>query len=220
MIKQDLHRAYLFARGSKAKRICMCLRSPGVQAVALYRMAHWLRTQPFIVRLLLRPFVAWQGHRIRSKWGIFIGPEAEIGPGFYIWHYGSIFVAGEVVAGENFTLTHEITLGYSKARNILGFPSFGDNVYIAPGAKIAGRIKIGNNVKIGANAVVEKNIPDNAVVQIRPMLVVTFPDQHDQELNRMENSAAFLQPPRPEFPASLTDTTASLHSSPEYVEHY
>jgi serine O-acetyltransferase len=54
-------------------------------------------------------------------------------------------------------------------------------VYIAPGAKIAGRIKIGDNVKIGANAVIERDIPDNAVVQIRPMLVATFPNTSFEE---------------------------------------
>ncbi len=198
----------------------MCLRSPGVQAVVLFRLAHWLRTQPFVVRLFVRPFVAWQGHRIRWKWGIHIGPEAQIGPGLYIWHYGGIFVAGDVVAGENFTLTHDVTLGYSKARNIRGFPTFGDNVYIAPGAKIAGKIKIGNNVKIGANAVVEKNIPDNAVVQIRPMLVVTFPARSEQEINCTENSAPFIQPPQPEYTEAPADTPVSMHHCTEFVEQF
>ena len=47
-------------------------------------------------------------------------------------------------------------------------------MYIAPGAKLAGKIKIGDNVSIGANVVLERDIPDNAVVQLRPMLVVTF----------------------------------------------
>ena len=176
MLKQDLQRAYSIAKGSRARRIFECLRSPGVQAVVIFRTGQWLRSKPLIVRLLLGPFVGMQRHRIRFKWGIDIGPEAQIGPGFYIWHYGGIFIAGDVVAGSCFTITHDITLGYSQARNILGFPVIGNNVFIAPGAKLAGNIKIGDNAKIGANAVVEKNVPDNAVVQIRPMLVVTFPD--------------------------------------------
>ncbi len=43
-------------------------------------------------------------------------------------------------------------------------PTIGDNVYIAPGVKVFGKIKIGDNVAIGANCVVTKDIPDNAVV--------------------------------------------------------
>jgi serine O-acetyltransferase len=176
MLKQDLYRAYLVANGSRAKRVYECLRSPGVQAIVAYRMGQWLRTKPLPIRLLLWPFVSLQRYHVRGKWGIDINPEAQIGPGFCIWHYGGIFVAGDVIVGKNFTITHDITLGYSQAKNIQGFPVIGDNVFIAPGAKIAGSIRVGNNVKIGANAVVEKNVPDNAVVQIRPMLVVTFPN--------------------------------------------
>jgi serine O-acetyltransferase len=139
-------------------------------------MGQWLRTKPFPVRLLLKPFVSMQRHHVRGKWGICIGADAQIGPGFHIIHYGGIFVGSDVIAGENFTITHDITLGFSQAKCIQGCPVIGNNVFIAPGAKIAGSINIGDNVKIGANAVIERDIPDNAVVQIRPMLVVTFPN--------------------------------------------
>jgi serine O-acetyltransferase len=162
--------------GSNAGKIFECLRTPGVHAVVAYRMGQWLRKKAFPVRLLLKPFVSIYRLHIRRCWGIDIGPEAQIGPGFQIIHYGGIFVAGDVVAGKCLTITHDITLGYSRARTKLGFPVIGNNVYIAPGAKLAGRIRVGNNVKIGANAVVERDIPDNAVVQIHPMLVVRFPD--------------------------------------------
>ncbi len=181
MLRQDLQRAYSFKKGSRARRVFECLRSPGVQAIVAYRMGQWLRTKPLPIRLLLRPFVSMQRHHVRAKWGIDIGSEAQIGPGFHIFHYGGIFIAGDVIAGENLTITHDITLGYSQAKCILGFPVIGNNVYIAPGAKIAGKVKIGDNVKIGANAVIERDIPDNAVVQIRPMLVVTFPNEGQAE---------------------------------------
>lgn len=183
MLKQDLHRAYSLAKGSRARKILECLRSPGVQAVVTYRMGQWLRTKPFPVRLLLKPFVSIQRHHLRGKWGIDIGPEAKIGPGFHIYHYGGIFISGDVVAGEYLTITHDITLGYSRGKCRQGFPVLGNNVYIAPGAKIAGSIKIGDNVSIGANAVIERDIPDNAVVQIRPMLVVTFPSTPSEALH-------------------------------------
>jgi serine O-acetyltransferase len=174
MLKEDFHRAYRLTKGNRTRRIVDCLRSPGFRAVVIYRMRHWLRDQPFMVRLFLRPLLALPAHRMRWKWGIDISADAEIGPGFQIIHYGGIFVASDVVAGSGLTITHDVTFGFSRARNIQGFPTLGNNVFIAPGAKLAGRIHIGNNVKIGANAVVEKDVPDHAVVQVRPALVVTY----------------------------------------------
>jgi serine O-acetyltransferase len=84
-------------------------------------------------------------------------------------------------------------LGYSAARNIKGCPVFGDNVYIAPGAKVAGKIRVGNNVKIGANVVLERNVPDNAVVQLRPALVVTWPD-HSEEVSNSRPVSQLISP--------------------------
>jgi len=43
-------------------------------------------------------------------------------------------------------------------------PVIGDNVHISHGAVIFGGITIGNNVVIGANAVVNKPVPENAIV--------------------------------------------------------
>ncbi|WP_288083930.1 MULTISPECIES: serine O-acetyltransferase [Bacteroidales] len=45
-----------------------------------------------------------------------------------------------------------------------GVPVIGDNVHISHGAIVFGGITIGNNVTIGANSVVNKPVPDNAVV--------------------------------------------------------
>jgi serine O-acetyltransferase len=188
MLREDIHRAYRLTKGCKASRVFECFRSPGFRAVVYYRIRHWLNAQPFIFRLFLRPLVAIPSHRLRWKWGIDISADAQIGPGFQIIHYGGIFIASDVVAGSNLTITHDITFGYSKAKNIQGFPTLGNNVFIAPGAKLAGRIHIGNNVKIGANAVVEKDVPDNAVVQVRPALVVTYSDHPEAQTPPLPDS--------------------------------
>jgi serine O-acetyltransferase len=47
-------------------------------------------------------------------------------------------------------------------------PTIGNNVYIAPCAKMFGKIEIGDNVKIGANAVIHKSVPDNAIAVLNP----------------------------------------------------
>src|SRR6266850_6129103 len=72
------------------------------------------------------------------------------------------------VIGRNFNLSQCATIGTGGSGEKMGAPAIGDGVYVAPGARVFGRITIGSNVKIGANAVVYKDIPDNAVVALDP----------------------------------------------------
>lgn len=65
-------------------------------------------------------------------------------------------------------ISQQVTIGVSGQGEKRGCPVIGDNVYLASGAKLFGKIKIGNNVKIGANAVIYKDIPDNAIVVLDP----------------------------------------------------
>ncbi|MEG1737458.1 MAG: serine acetyltransferase [Odoribacter sp.] len=51
-------------------------------------------------------------------------------------------------------------------------PNIGDNVKISHGAIVFGGITIGTNVTIGANAVVNKSVPDNAIVAGIPAKVL------------------------------------------------
>lgn len=51
-------------------------------------------------------------------------------------------------------------------------PVIGNYVRIAKGSIVFGGITIGNNVTIGANAVVNKPVPDNAVVAGVPAKII------------------------------------------------
>ena len=92
----------------------------------------------------------------------------QIGEGFYIGHFGGITISYATKIGKNFILSQQVTIGISGKGEKRGCPIIGDNVYIAPGAKLFGKIKVGNNVRIGANAVVHEDIPDNATVVLDP----------------------------------------------------
>ncbi len=48
----------------------------------------------------------------------------------------------------------------------------GDNVELAVGCKVIGRIKIGNNVIVAPNAVVVKDVPNNAIVGGVPATII------------------------------------------------
>jgi len=123
------------------------------------------------------PINLYLQHRMRAKWGIEIPDTADIGGGLVILHHGGIFIGPwNLVAGKNLTVHHEVTIGLTYGLKN-GSPILGDNVTIAPGAKILGRIRVGNNVKIGPNAVVTSDIPDAAVVHMNPVRIVQFPKE-------------------------------------------
>ena len=77
-----------------------------------------------------------------SVYGIDISRDARIGSGLYIGHFGGIFVKPGVVIGDNCNISQGVTLGRAESRRADGgCPVIGNNVYIAPGAKIIGRIR-------------------------------------------------------------------------------
>jgi serine O-acetyltransferase len=110
----------------------------------------------------------------RYKFGISIPVSTEIGFGFYIGHIGNIVISGRSKIGNNCNISHGVTIGRTNRGKYPGAPIIGDNVYIAPGAKVIGKITIGNNAAIGANAVVVESVPDNAVVVGIPGKVISF----------------------------------------------
>ena len=174
-LAEDLRRSYALTAGPRANRLIELYRSPGIHAVITFRFGQWLREQDLLVRLLLKPLFALQNHRMMAKWGIMIQPGAQIGGGLHIYHFGGIFVGEQVRIGRNFSLSHDVTIGLAGEGARRGAPVIGDNVYVASGAKLYGRIQVGNNVRIGANAVVDRNVPENALVQVAKPQVVVFP---------------------------------------------
>lgn len=144
-----------------------------------YQYNFWLRTWRFTKSSpwLRYPFHALANlmlHRLTYKFGIAIPPEAEIGPGFYIGHFGGIVVNSKAVIGKNCNISHGVTIGQANRGRHKGCPAIGDNVYIGPGAKIIGAVKVGNNAAVGANCVVTKDVPDNGVVAGVPGRVLSL----------------------------------------------
>jgi serine O-acetyltransferase len=142
--------------------------APGLQAVAVYRLGNWALRQPLVLRVLLDPLYAILNALVKILWGIEISRHARIGPGLYVGHFGGLTVSRFAVIGANCALSQQVTIGVGGESDRWGAPVIGDDVYVAPGARLFGAIRIGNNVKIGANAVVHRDIPDNAVVALDP----------------------------------------------------
>ena len=170
---------------------------PGVLALGLHRVAHWL----FNAKLyFLARFV---NHFSRLLTAIDIHPGAKIGENFFIDH--GFTVIGETAdIGDNVTIYQCVTLGGTNPTNGVGgkrHPTLEDNVIIGSGAQIIGPITIGERGRVGANAVVMEDVPAGATMvgfKARSTLVPaeewikefipygTTPDCTDDEGNRVD----------------------------------
>lgn len=133
---------------------------PGVWAMALHRVAHWL----FVGRLY---FLARAINQIaRFLTGIDIHPGAQIGRELFIDH-GMVVIGETAVIGDGVTIYQNVTLGGTDPTNgVPGkrHPTIGDGVIIGAGAQVLGPILVGAAARIGANAVVSKDVAAGATM--------------------------------------------------------
>ena len=133
---------------------------PGVLALGLHRVAHWL----FNAKLFfLARFV---NHFSRFLTAIDIHPGATIGKNFFIDH-GFTVIGETAEIGDNVTIYQCVTLGGTNPTNGVGgkrHPTLCDNVIIGSGAQIIGPITVGERARVGANAVVMDNVPEGATM--------------------------------------------------------
>jgi len=149
------------------------LESPGFQFTFWLRLVAWLRTEPSLIRVL-HPLAGLVKRHLSYKYGISIPASTQIGPGFYIGHFGGIVVNEKSTIGSNCNVSQGVTLGQANRGERKGAPVIGDDVYIGPGAKVVGHVHVGSHVAIGANAVVTRDVPDNAVVGGIPATVLSY----------------------------------------------
>jgi len=143
---------------------------PGVHALALHRVAHWLYVAElfFLARLV--------NHISRLLTAIDIHPGARIGERFFIDH-GFTVIGETAEIGDDVTIYQNVTLGGTDpAGGVPGkrHPTIADGAIIGSGAQVLGPITVGPRARIGANAVVTRDVPEGAVmvgIPARPTLV-------------------------------------------------
>lgn len=148
---------------------------PGVVAVGLHRVAHWL----FEGRLYFLARAV--NHISRFLTAIDIHPGAQIGRNFFIDH-GFVVIGETAVIGDNVTMYQGSTLGGTNPTNGEGgkrHPTIGDGVIISLGAAVLGPVTVGAGARVGANAVVTKDVAEGATmigIPAKPMPVEVKPD--------------------------------------------
>ena len=151
---------------------------PGLVAVGMHRIAHWLFEGElyFLARLV--------NHLSRFFTAIDIHPGATIGSHLFIDH-GFTVIGETAVIGDNVTIYQCVTLGGTNPSNgVPGkrHPTLLDGVIVGSGAQILGPIVVGSRARIGANAVVTDDVPEGATmvgVKARSTLVAAETWQRD-----------------------------------------
>lgn len=133
---------------------------PGVWALGLHRVAHWLFEAElfFLARLV--------NHISRWLTAIDIHPGAKIGRNLFIDH-GFTVIGETAEIGDNVTIYQCVTLGGTNPTNgIPGkrHPTLKDNVIVGSGAQILGPITVGERARIGAGAVVTDDVAEGATM--------------------------------------------------------
>lgn len=133
-----------------------------------FRFTFWLRACYFLRKkkkwkYTIFPFARFIYNHYRIKYGYDIPYSIDIGPGLLIFHIGGIVISAKKI-GKNATISHCTTIGMKIKNGTMQFPEIGDNLYLAPGAKIVGGIKIGNNVAVSTNTVVFESVDNDSIV--------------------------------------------------------
>lgn len=169
---------------------------PGVLAVGLHKVAHWL----FLAKLYFLARLV--NHFSRFLTAIDIHPGATIGKNFFIDH-GFTVIGETAEIGDNVTIYQCVTLGGTNPTNGVGgkrHPTLRDNVIIGSGAQIIGPITVGERARVGANAVVMDDVPEGATMiglkarstlvpaeqWIREFIPYGTPNCEDAEGNRID----------------------------------
>jgi serine O-acetyltransferase len=126
-------------------------------AIVCYRFGHWVEKLSIpVVGTVLRIVAGVFQRFVQIFVGVYISPDAEIGPGLVI-HTPYGIIVGPNKIGSYCTLQNGVVIA-------AGTRGIGDNVYFGAGAKVMGGAKIGNNVVVAANSLVLTDVPDNMTV--------------------------------------------------------
>ena len=149
----------VFKRDPAARNLCEVIFCyPGLHAIWLYRLAHFLWVREFIS---LARFIS---HISRFLTGIEIHPGAKIGRRFFIDHGMGVVIGETSEIGDDVVIYQGVVLGGTTRERKKRHPTIGNYVVIGAGATILGPVKIGDGARIGSGSVVVKSVPAGATV--------------------------------------------------------
>ncbi len=183
IIQTDVEAAYQ-GDPAAANKEEVVLAYPGVEAVAVFRLAHVLYEMG--VAFLPRMMTEWA----HGRTGIDLHPGADVGSHFFIDHGTGVVIGGTSKIGNRVRLYQGVGLvARSLAKNVqrdeqghaLGgkrHPTVGDDVTIYANATIVGGdTVIGDRTIIGGNVWLTRSIPPDSVVFFESQQISIHPRQ-------------------------------------------
>lgn len=153
---------------------------PGLWAVWIHRVSHWLWRH----KLRLSARVLSQVARFHT--GTDIHPGALLGHRLFIDHATGVVIGETAIVGSDVTMYQGVTLGGTGKGHGKRHPTICDGVFIGNNANILGNITVGENSRVGAGSVVLSDVPpDSTVVGVPAHIVyqngerVLITDPHD-----------------------------------------
>lgn len=146
----------------------------GLRALVIYRFGRWLNYVPkhsliWFITLFLYPIYWLMSAWIRNAYGIDLDQSADIGPGFYIGHFGGIEVKNCRI-GSHCNILQQVKLGSAKTTDKTLV--IGERVYIGAHAHIYADVTIGDGATIGAGAVITEDIAPYCLVLGNPGRII------------------------------------------------
>ncbi|HET7559460.1 MAG TPA: serine O-acetyltransferase [Limnochordia bacterium] len=164
-IRQDVRAVFERDPAARSRLEVICCY-PGLHAVWLHRVAHWLyrRGWRFWARLV--------SQRARSLTGIEIHPGAKLGTGVFIDHGMGVVIGETAEVADDVTLYQGVVLGGTGKEKGKRHPTVGRGAVLGAGSILLGAIHVGEFSRIGAGAVVIDDVPAHATVVGIPGRVV------------------------------------------------
>ena len=156
-ISEDIQTVFL--RDPAAKNwLEVILTYPGLHALWLHRLAHWLyQNRFFTLARLVSHFNRWFT-------GIEIHPGAKIGRRVFIDHGMGVVIGETAEVGDDCLIYKGVVLGGVSLEKKKRHPTLGRGVVVGSNACVLGNIKIGDYARIGSGSVVIEDVPAYATV--------------------------------------------------------
>jgi serine O-acetyltransferase len=164
-IREDIET--VFAKDPAARTALeVVILYPGLHAVWLHRIAHWLWNHK---RIFWARFLSEIN---RFLTGVEIHPGATIGRRFFIDHGMGVVIGETTEIGDDVLMYKGVVLGGTTSEPIKRHPTVRDGVVLGTDAVVLGNITLGEGAKIGSGSVVIRDVPAFATVVGVPGRVV------------------------------------------------
>jgi serine O-acetyltransferase len=142
----------------------------GTLAVVVYRFGRWACSLkiPVLRQLMIAIYLVVNTVCLMLT-GIHIHRESEIGPGLVVHNSCGIFLLATRI-GHSCTVNQGVSVASVRGT---GWPTIGNNVYLAAGCKVMGGVTVGDNVVVSANSLVVSDVPSNCTVMGVPARIIS-----------------------------------------------